>query len=74
MYWRLPCGHGFCNQCLGSEAKELRKVINQELHTQQNEDPAVLITTKGDPDKNSSRYVLTCPVCQATVTLSELGL
>ena len=38
----MPCGHGFCSDCLRTEAKKVRQLYNEKWkELQQNEDKDV---------------------------------
>ena len=30
IYWPMPCGHGFCSDCLRTEAKKVRQLYNEK--------------------------------------------
>lgn len=86
VYWPLPCGHGFCTECLGREAKKVRQAYNdawlqsdrekgiKEFKIGSSLDEPGLSPKKPGNDSQLPRLALGCPICQSEAPLVQIGL
>ena len=89
IYWPMPCGHGYCSDCLRTEAKKVRQIYTEKWkELQQMEDKKIdkykisgssLLdspgTTPSPPDDLLLPALsLSCPVCQEEASLADIGL